>query len=436
MVLPAGINKASGLAAALADLGLSAHNVVAVGDAENDHAFMQAAGFSVAVANALPAVKEKADLVTAAARGAGVAELIGLLLDKDVDAFQPLKEHRLVQAAVSPTRGPEFIRPHGGGALVAGLSGGGKSTLATALIEGMVAGGFQVCVFDPEGDYTGLPAALSLGDPKAPPRLPEILKALERPEQSLSVNLLAVSFEDRPAIFAGFVAALGELRGRTGHPHWIVVDEAHHVLPAERDVAAIAAPPLPAILITVDPEAVAREALERVDDVFAVGTKPAETIRAFCRPLKIAPPELPAEAGERGRALLWRRRSSDPPEFVEPRSPVAKMERHTRKYAEGELGEDKSFYFRGPDGALNLRAQNLTVFLQMADGVDDRTWAHHLNAHDVSKWFREAIKDEELAAEARAIEDAGGDPAESRKAMRGGIERRYTAPAKAGADAP
>ena len=53
MVLPANVNKASGLRAALDDLGLSAHNVVAVGDAENDHAFMRASGFAVAVANAL-----------------------------------------------------------------------------------------------------------------------------------------------------------------------------------------------------------------------------------------------------------------------------------------------------------------------------------------------------------------------------------------------
>ena len=40
MVLPAGVTKASGLAAALRTLGLSSHNVVAVGDAENDHAFL------------------------------------------------------------------------------------------------------------------------------------------------------------------------------------------------------------------------------------------------------------------------------------------------------------------------------------------------------------------------------------------------------------
>ena len=39
MVLPAGVNKASGLAAAIGELGLSPLKVVGVGDAENDHAF-------------------------------------------------------------------------------------------------------------------------------------------------------------------------------------------------------------------------------------------------------------------------------------------------------------------------------------------------------------------------------------------------------------
>jgi hypothetical protein len=90
----------------------------------------------------------------------------------------------------------------------------------------------------------------------------------------------------------------------------------------------------------------------------------------------IEPPDLPdGRPPKPGRALLWRRSSGITPEFVKPRAPAVKMERHTRKCAEGELGEDKSFYFRGPDNALNLRAQSLRILLQIADGVDDRTWA-------------------------------------------------------------
>jgi hydroxymethylpyrimidine pyrophosphatase-like HAD family hydrolase len=44
MVLPAGVSKASGLEAALALLELSPHNVVGIGDAENDHAFLRLCG--------------------------------------------------------------------------------------------------------------------------------------------------------------------------------------------------------------------------------------------------------------------------------------------------------------------------------------------------------------------------------------------------------
>jgi hydroxymethylpyrimidine pyrophosphatase-like HAD family hydrolase len=79
MVLPSGINKATGLVAALAELGLSPQSVVGVGDAENDHAFLDLCGYSVAVANALPAIKERADLVTCQNDGCGVAELIDRL---------------------------------------------------------------------------------------------------------------------------------------------------------------------------------------------------------------------------------------------------------------------------------------------------------------------------------------------------------------------
>jgi hydroxymethylpyrimidine pyrophosphatase-like HAD family hydrolase len=83
MVLPAGINKAAGLLAALQDLGLSPHNTVGVGDAENDYAFLKACGRSAAVANALPALKEGVDIVLHGERGAGVIELIGRILRGD-----------------------------------------------------------------------------------------------------------------------------------------------------------------------------------------------------------------------------------------------------------------------------------------------------------------------------------------------------------------
>ena len=252
---------------------------------------------------------------------------------------------------------------------------------------------------------------------------------LERPGDSVVVNMLAVSVADRPAAFSRFLSSIAELRARTGRPHWLLVDEAHHVLPVERDPSLTALPPmLPAtIFVTVDPQALGRTALDHVDDIFAVGTRAAETMRAFCRALSIETPPLPSAAPHDGQALVWRRARREPPEIVTPHPPAKKSERHTRKYAEGELGEDKSFYFRGPSGALNLRAQNPLIFVQMAEGVDDETWMYHLKAHDYSRWMSQAIKDEDLSAEARRAEDLD-DPIESRRRLRkrlnGAIRRR------------
>ena len=84
MVLPAGVDKATGLKAALQELQIAPANVAGIGDAENDTAFLSVCGCAAAVANALPQIKRAADLVTAGAHGAGVAELVWELLDNDL----------------------------------------------------------------------------------------------------------------------------------------------------------------------------------------------------------------------------------------------------------------------------------------------------------------------------------------------------------------
>lgn len=80
MVLPTGINKATGLKHALKMLGIAPEDVAGVGDAENDHALLDFCGFSAAVANAIPSLKEHAKIVLRGDHGAGVVELIDLIL--------------------------------------------------------------------------------------------------------------------------------------------------------------------------------------------------------------------------------------------------------------------------------------------------------------------------------------------------------------------
>jgi hydroxymethylpyrimidine pyrophosphatase-like HAD family hydrolase len=203
MILPTGINKATGLIAALKEMSLTAENVVSVGDAENDHAFLQMSGLSAAVANALPAVKDTADITLKADHGAGVAELIDLMI---------------------------------------------------------------------------------------------------------------------------------------------------------------------------------------VDDL--------------------------AEAGRTSR-------------------------RRRVKFVEGELASEDSFYFRGPEGKLKLRAQNLAMFLQIADGVDDATWEFHRKQGDYSRWLRDSIGDHVLAVVAKEVEQPAEMPAEQgRTRLREAIERDYIVPSVGNAIAP
>jgi hydroxymethylpyrimidine pyrophosphatase-like HAD family hydrolase len=102
MVLPTGVTKASGLHGALAQLGLSPLNCIGVGDAENDLAFLDVCGLPVAVANALPSVRKRAAFVTAGARGAGVAELIDLLLATDLAEFDATGERVGLDTARPP----------------------------------------------------------------------------------------------------------------------------------------------------------------------------------------------------------------------------------------------------------------------------------------------------------------------------------------------
>ncbi len=80
MVLPAAVNKATGLQHALAELGLDARSVVGIGDAENDCDFLNLCGCSAAVANALPSVKSSVHVVTVGTHGAGVAEILDRML--------------------------------------------------------------------------------------------------------------------------------------------------------------------------------------------------------------------------------------------------------------------------------------------------------------------------------------------------------------------
>jgi HAD superfamily hydrolase (TIGR01484 family) len=434
MVLPSGVNKATGLKVALKELHLSAHNAVGVGDAENDHVFLSMCECSVAVANALPALKERADLVTAGSHGVGVEELIEKLLAEDLASLAPRLKRRHILLGRAEQGRDFWLDPYESRLAIAGPSGSGKSTTVAAIVERLVEKKYQVCLFDPEGDYDEFERFVTLGGPQQVPGVSEILEVLNAMEYSLSVNLLGVPLADRPSMFMSLLSRIQELRAKTGRPHWLIIDEAHHLLPAALDSASLTIPKelTTFALVTVHPDQVARAILSSTNGLLAIGPNPASVIAQFSAGAgkDLRPSSLPDPPREAGEVIAWWFCESPQPVKVKVEPAKTELRRHRRKYAAGELGEDKSFYFRGPEGKLNLRAQNLKTFTQIAEGVDEDTWTHHLRQGDYSKWLRDAVKDAEVAEEVARIEkNSQLNASESRAQILDAIRKHYTAPA-------
>jgi hydroxymethylpyrimidine pyrophosphatase-like HAD family hydrolase len=429
MVLPSGVSKESGFVHALRRLGMSPHNTIAIGDAENDHAFLGRAGFSVAVANAVPALAEVADHVTAAENGAGVREFVAGPLRDDLAAFLPRLRARTIELGTTPDRRSLRYSVRGPSVLVTGTSGSGKSTLAGLFVERLVRDEFVVCLLDPEGDYRTLAdqegIVVLASEPGAEQaRAEEVERLLRHRSTSVAIDLSALDREEKVRATARFLLAVQRLRAETGAPHWLVVDEAHHLFPPGGSVAQTSFDFewTGVCLITNEPQSVAPEVLAVAGHVLST------SIAAVTETLPLVPPDrLPGPSLEAGEALSLTLENGAV--TAVERFRVARREtvhrRHVKKYATGRLPPERTFRFRGPEGSLDLVAHNLETFAMLARGVDDRTWLHHLRNGDVSRWLAEQIRDPELAAEVAALEGER-DAASTRRAVLEAIGRRYT----------
>src|SRR5262249_13707210 len=143
-----------------------------------DHSFLAQCECAVAVQNAVPALKERADLVTRGDHGPGVAELIDRLVANDlVDLNASLVRHHLV-LGVDAEGNEVWVSPFGDNLLIAGPSGGAKPPAATSILERISEHTYQYCILDPEGDYENLPGAVTLGSNRQGPTVDEVLQLL------------------------------------------------------------------------------------------------------------------------------------------------------------------------------------------------------------------------------------------------------------------
>jgi hypothetical protein len=223
------------------------------------------------------------------------------------------------------------LPPNGVTVLIAGPSGSGKVPIATSFLQSLSDHQYQFCVIDPEGDYQRLAGAVTLGSSQGPPTVEEILDVLAKPKENAVVNLLGITAAERPAFFLTVLARLQEMRAGTGRPHWLVIDEAHRLLPLSWKPAESIWPSAShgTLLITPHVEQVAPAALRRVNVVLAVGNQPRQTLEQFCRPLGERLRFPTPTSLEPGDALWWDRRSTATPCLVRVASARAQRERHS-----------------------------------------------------------------------------------------------------------
>jgi hydroxymethylpyrimidine pyrophosphatase-like HAD family hydrolase len=427
MILPAGINKAKGLKETLKDMNMSLHNVVAVGDAENDNAMLHAAECAVAVSNALPAVQHSADWVTDQPHGKGVIQLIDRLLKNDLQDLDCQLMRHYLPLGQRITEEPYTICPYGPNMLLSGTTKSGKSTMATFMLEKLLEKNYQFCLVDPEGDYLELPGVVRIGDNEHAPGIEEVLSLLHMPMQSVIVCILAIPLDDRPRFFNNLLSALSQLRKETGHPHWIIADEAHHMLPAPAAPSYYVIPDdfKNFLFITVSTEGMNEAILNKTTLLISMGDDAAKALQEFSRYRNIPLSENAVTPLQKGQAWVWDIPSGNAPVLIKTGKPFHLQQRHKKKYATGDM-DYNSFYFRGPENKLQLKAYNLMVFTQMAEGIDEETWRFHLKRKDYSNWLRHSVHDEELAGLVDAIENDEQHLQGSRRAIVDLINKRYT----------
>jgi len=429
MILPPGINKAKGLHEALKSLGLSEHNTVAIGDAENDNAMLQSAECAVAVNNALEQVKVTADWTTKGPRGGGVTELINRLLKDDLAGLDNKLSRHFMELGKCRDGSTFRISPYGRCMLLAGTSGSGKTTLTAAFVERLLEKQYQFCLIDPEGDYLDMAGVITIGDSSQPPIVENVIQLLMHASQSVVVCILAIQLAERPAFFNKLLGQLVTLQHSTGHPHFMILDEAHHLIPKEVPESFYNFQDgfTNFLAITTQPELVNHNFLQRINTAITMGDQPGQIMAEFADLTHTAIKVEKDLIISKGEVLVWQK-ALNHTVVVTCSIPGHLLQRHKRKYATGDMGLN-SFYFRGSENKLNLKANNLHTFIQMGSGVDDETWLYHLRRSDYTNWLRASVNDEELALSVQKSGAEQQNATASRKTIFKLIRDRYTAAA-------
>jgi hydroxymethylpyrimidine pyrophosphatase-like HAD family hydrolase len=410
MVLPAGVTKGTGLAAVLAQMDLSPHNTIAIGDAENDLSLFGSAEIGVAVADAVASVRDHADLVLEQPDGAGVAQLLtGAYLNGSRRWCPP---RWWVQVGTFDDGTPTTVPGSQARMVVTGPAGSGKSHLVGLLAEEWIYAGYCVLLVDPEGDHRQLQQLNRVQLIDAQDRLPEPVElvGLLQPYTGLVVDMSALPTGDKVDYLHRLRPAAAAHREAQGFPHWVIYDEAH-LLGADQQPRWTRRGGY--LLSSFIPASLPAGEVEDTDIILTLDA--ADTAS-----------DLVPQPGRRASIQFG---SAAPRTFTIAARRTAHV-RHRHKYADVSLPNQRRFYFRPTDGHTIPAAGTMHEFRTALGHLDPQALQYHLDRGDFSRWLGDTIADKDLAAQVAAWEDElaarrAADLLRARRQLIRAIDERY-----------
>jgi hydroxymethylpyrimidine pyrophosphatase-like HAD family hydrolase len=432
MILPPGASKGTGLERLLALCGFSARNLVSFGDGENDLPMLRLGDIGVAVADAVPALKVVADVVSTRPGPAGVLETLQTYWLND-GATGPLPVlPRAPQIPIGEDEtGATVSLPAttlvGGRLGVFGDSASGKSWVTGLLAEGLHTAGYQVLLIDSEGDFRGmraLPGMVVLeGSQETLPSPAFVEAVLEATGISVVIDLCSYPAARRARYISDLLSVLQALKERKFRPHWIVLEEAQYYLSPQDSCLAPALVPMLTgggwAFVSYRPEQLAAPVLTTLDRCIVTHLSDPEAAQVVRERFDFSGTSL--AGAPRGHIWLC----GQNPVQVRLSSRRVLHVRHLHKYLDNPLPPYKRFRFRDVHGLLNLEAASLFEFMRLLPVLPVESLAYHQARGDLAAWAEGALGDGELAAHLRKLANRPLEGEALRAALSQRVASRY-----------
>src|SRR5262245_30169944 len=403
MLLPQGVGKYTGVRHVIRMLGLSARDVLAVGDAENDLELFEACGFTACPGDAVDEVKARADWIFPGQNGAAVAAALD-----GITGSLPLPSsarHRIRLGRAAPTAEPVAIPGRDANILIEGDVRSGKSWLTAALVEQLTWERYSTCVIDPEGDYHALAALPSVmrfavrceGD------WGEALAALRHdPAATVVADISGVDHDSKIRLVEAGLERIRALRAARGFPHWIVVDEAHCSFhPSGVAAASFDSGEKGFCFVTHRPSWLRPAVIDSIDVFVLARTTSREELDFLSA--HVAPAGVAAMPRLSVREFVLAERGGLPVSFSGPPR-LTHHVRHIHKGTDREVAPPHRFAFRLPGHAALAFAATLAELGDAIGRVGPAVLEHHAAHGDFSRWVLDVFEDRYLGGQLGKIE--------------------------------